>query len=218
MPKNYLSFRYDPSIQTRNDHWDDMFCRLFWSPFESVARQTRSGQSYEKTSRNLKIEEVKDCDPVEVELNYHDDWIELEYSNETQDQKDVLEVDNADQSPIKETPDEEYNEEETEEDLGTLTAAQEDPPKPYRCEKCMTRFQTSLLLRRHWLVHEERPCECEVCGKTFKTRSYLSIHRRNMGHHNWTISCPRCGKMFAEQRYLGRHNETACNKYINKRK
>ncbi|NWZ16816.1 ZN572 protein, partial [Agelaius phoeniceus] len=51
--------------------------------------------------------------------------------------------------------------------------------RPYECDKCRKRFQTSSYLLRHYWIHtEERPFQCPDCGKGFKQNSTLVKHRR----------------------------------------
>ncbi|NWZ16822.1 ZF316 protein, partial [Agelaius phoeniceus] len=51
--------------------------------------------------------------------------------------------------------------------------------RPYECDKCRKRFQTSFCLLRHYWIHtEERPFQCPDCGKGFKHNSTLITHRR----------------------------------------
>ncbi|XP_065074688.1 zinc finger protein 311-like [Ochlerotatus camptorhynchus] len=203
MPKNYLSSRYNQAIHLRNNYWDGMFCTLFWSPFERDIPETRpkkSGHGLVSADSNAP-EEDDGLDPVQI--TFHNDWIISEYPTTVIDQ---------DSSARSSTP----NTSRTE----TAYSSNPEPDSPqalYKCEKCSKRFRNPRQLRSHWITHsEERLHTCD-CGKSFKTRVYLGIHRRKAGHHNWTIKCLKCGKPFARSSHMARHGAVACEKFLAKR-
>ncbi|XP_058816620.1 zinc finger protein 433-like [Topomyia yanbarensis] len=194
MPKNNLSQRYNYLLHSQNNLFDNAFCEMFWSPFklDLIESRTRSG-CIRPQNETCSIS----ADPIEpITVNFHDEWIELEYrtaqcniDSDTDSKPEESSTENADSSF----------------------------EKPYKCEKCSKRFNFPNQLRNHWITHsDQRNYICD-CGKRFKTKTYLGIHRRNTGHHDWSIICPRCSKPFAKAAYLARHSETACEKYLAKR-
>ncbi|NWT63447.1 ZN675 protein, partial [Erythrocercus mccallii] len=51
--------------------------------------------------------------------------------------------------------------------------------RPYECDQCRKRFQTSSDLLVHHRIHtDERPFRCPDCGMGFKHKSTLTNHRR----------------------------------------
>ncbi|NWR44948.1 ZN544 protein, partial [Regulus satrapa] len=51
--------------------------------------------------------------------------------------------------------------------------------RPYECDQCRKRFQTTSSLLVHQRIHtEERPFRCPDCGKGFRHNSNLIIHQR----------------------------------------
>ncbi len=51
---------------------------------------------------------------------------------------------------------------------------------------------------------EQQQHLCVECGKSFKTKRYLGVHRRN-AHIEPTIPCHVCGKLFNQRRALRKH-------------
>ncbi|KXJ75416.1 zinc finger protein 668 [Aedes albopictus] len=203
MPKNYLSSRYNQQLHQNNDDWDELFCKLFWSPFAKAATGTRTRSGNILGPARASSSDSSDDDLAPVEIKFHDDWIFMEYPT-APDQTTNAEDPNAPDTSRTETASlpSDYDSDD------------EVQRKSYKCEKCSKRFQYARQLRNHWTTHnEDRLHSCE-CGKSFKTKTYLGIHRRNAGHHNWTIKCPKCGKPFAKERHMVRHSEVACAKFL----
>ncbi|NXH00660.1 ZN544 protein, partial [Loxia leucoptera] len=48
--------------------------------------------------------------------------------------------------------------------------------RPYECDKCMKRFQTSSNLLTHWIHTHERPFRCPDCRKGFKYNFHFVTH------------------------------------------
>ncbi|XP_066599425.1 zinc finger protein 728-like isoform X7 [Prorops nasuta] len=74
-----------------------------------------------------------------------------------------------------------------------LDHEEEDDAKPFNyCEKCDVYFDTPKKLRKHKVkAHQvEKPCQCAICGKCFKTEEFLKIHLKQ---HNKRFRCDLCG-------------------------
>ncbi|EAT38882.1 AAEL009267-PA [Aedes aegypti] len=206
MPKNYLSSRYNRLLHQENKYWDELFCSLFWSPFAETGTGTRTRSGCILGPARKSSSDTSEDDLAPVEIKFHDDWIFMEYPTAP---------DQATFSRDSCTPDTSRTE--------TASHPSDDESfdgqlKSYKCEKCSKQFQHAHQLRTHWTTHaKDRLHSCD-CGKSFKTRAYLGIHRRNTGHHNWTIKCHKCGKPFAKERHMARHSAVACEKFLAKQK
>ena len=71
--------------------------------------------------------------------------------------------------------------------------------KPYKCYICNTNFAQRGHLRDHVLTHNGQKFECELCLKSYKTRSGLKFHQRAQ-HNLPKIKCTwnDCNKEFAD--------------------
>ncbi|XP_062551197.1 zinc finger protein 79-like [Armigeres subalbatus] len=207
MPKNYLSSRYNNFIHQNNNQWDELFCELFWSPFVQVVSgtRTRSGHVLAPVVTSSPGNSADELNSVQVE--FHNDWVFMEYPTLPNQSAFAVESGNVLDTSHTDT----ISHPSAEESDG-------DQRNSYRCEKCFKRFQYPRQLVSHWKTHtEDRKHSCE-CGKSFKTKVYLGIHRRNTGHHDWTVRCSKCGKPFEKERHMARHSATACEKYSAKQK
>ena len=53
--------------------------------------------------------------------------------------------------------------------------------KPYECDVCEKSFRTSSDLKKHMRIHtNEKPYECDVCEKRFRESGNLQKHMRNV--------------------------------------
>ena len=90
-------------------------------------------------------------------------------------------------------------------------------PGSYGCPKCGKIYKTQHLLQKHLSVvcqNQVRPYICEICQKTFKTRTSLAYH---MGIHSSVkkFPCEVCKKAFPSKLHLHNHqltHKTGCYK------
>ncbi|CAG2058550.1 unnamed protein product [Timema podura] len=89
--------------------------------------------------------------------------------------------------------------------------------KHYMCDYCGI-FFVRKVLERHLKVHtDERPFECEECGRTFKEKTILRKHLRiHYGERNYM--CELCGKKFVSLENLGVHKYSHLDRAIMKMK
>ena len=68
-------------------------------------------------------------------------------------------------------------------------------------------FTKSDSFNRHKTVHGMKPYSCNTCGKTFLTKSYLTVHKRiHTGEKPYT--CDTCNKTFVRNAELTVHKWT----------
>ena len=84
----------------------------------------------------------------------------------------------------------------------------ERPPKPYECDICDTKFVSIYNLNTHKKVthSDERPFQCGICQKTFKTRA--ALEKKHIAFHHKTgpmFHCTICPKSFRLKDYLKIH-------------
>jgi uncharacterized Zn-finger protein len=79
--------------------------------------------------------------------------------------------------------------------------------RPYECSVCGNKYTIKRHLTSHARIHSEtRPFACEVegCGKTFRSRSNLRMHRDfHAGVKRW--SCSYCSRSFLSQGNMAKH-------------
>ena len=83
--------------------------------------------------------------------------------------------------------------------------------KPYQCNQCGKVFQLSRALQQHTRnVHKTGGREkCPDCEKTFKNKRTLGIHRRDKhGDNTKQYGCKQCNKVFDSTASLSRHTNT----------
>ncbi|XP_048003208.1 zinc finger protein 30-like isoform X1 [Leguminivora glycinivorella] len=70
------------------------------------------------------------------------------------------------------------------------------------CQVCNKTYQSIFVLRRHMNVHFENFI-CDQCGKAFKTKNLINIHR--LTHESGVYSCKECDKTFPLPTSLNYH-------------
>ena len=81
--------------------------------------------------------------------------------------------------------------------------------KPYVCSTCDKRFSQKTTLQNHQATHKgERKFKCDICPdeRYFKTKSQLSIHMKY--HYEPSYQCEVCQKSFHSKTNLDRHIRT----------
>ncbi|XP_034249662.1 zinc finger protein Xfin-like isoform X2 [Thrips palmi] len=85
----------------------------------------------------------------------------------------------------------------------------EDPARPYSCDRCPARFKTKQTLVVHYRVHTgEKPFACSHCPLRFRHSSSLASHElgHKAGHKvGLPLVCERCGGRFRLQKALAAH-------------
>ena len=82
--------------------------------------------------------------------------------------------------------------------------------KPEKCDQCEFATQTKLKLKQHKLrTHEKyllegKKYDCNICVKTYKTRSGLQLHNFS-AHTGVRPKCDKCGKTFPQKSTLSLH-------------
>ncbi|BFZ00054.1 hypothetical protein BsWGS_03093 [Bradybaena similaris] len=78
--------------------------------------------------------------------------------------------------------------------------------KRFQCQDCGLTCSSKHVLDRHSVIHtEEKPYKCDICGKWFKYRTYLSTHHKIIHSKEKAYKCDFCGKAFSVSSYLSRH-------------
>ena len=71
--------------------------------------------------------------------------------------------------------------------------------KPYECEICSKAFRSSSDLTRHKRLHTgEKPFSCDVCQKSFAESSSLSKHNKSAAHIKKNTNIPITQSSFVD--------------------
>ncbi|KAH8400675.1 hypothetical protein KR009_000284, partial [Drosophila setifemur] len=77
-------------------------------------------------------------------------------------------------------------------------------PPEWQCRRCEYNAPSKWDFQQHQAMHAgQRNYTCEVCGKSCKTSSALSVHRRT--HDQPRLACPYCRQRFRENYTLKCH-------------
>jgi hypothetical protein len=86
---------------------------------------------------------------------------------------------------------------------------------PFICPECQDNFSSSEALKNHWKIKHktikhkpydklEEECLCNLCGKTFKRKSYLKEHLKEV-HERLPYICSECQKEYPSKHTLKIH-------------
>jgi len=97
--------------------------------------------------------------------------------------------------------------------------------KPFKCDICEKQFISKVKLKRHkWIHNADDAFSCKICNQTFKAKSYVRTHMKNM--HPGVVmekeekavepkvpdpeeeklrTCDECGKVFRTLFQLNKH-------------
>ncbi|CAH1983901.1 unnamed protein product [Acanthoscelides obtectus] len=79
--------------------------------------------------------------------------------------------------------------------------------EPAVCNLCGATFKNPESLRGHTrYIHNNRNVICEECGKKFKTKYYLDLHRNKVHTGTRNFKCDTCGKAFFTKADLWKHD------------
>ena len=89
--------------------------------------------------------------------------------------------------------------------IHNLTHTQE---KPVECNVCHKTFKSKIHLKSHQAVHSEKAFQCDLC--TFKSnfREGLKKHVKSVHTGERSHTCNTCGKAYVNQGDLTRHERT----------
>jgi len=72
---------------------------------------------------------------------------------------------------------------------------------------------SNTVTKQHSHSDKPRPYLCTVCDKWFKTKEYLTIHRKSHNHENF-YPCTQCEKRFSTRSARSRHMNIHTEKYM----
>ncbi|XP_006900007.1 PREDICTED: zinc finger protein 275 [Elephantulus edwardii] len=86
------------------------------------------------------------------------------------------------------------------EDMEVKSKQLEKEEKPFECEECGKRFKKNAGLSQHLRVHSRsRPLRCAECGRAFKATSRLFRHPKLRSGEEKPLACRACSSRLAER-------------------
>lgn len=80
----------------------------------------------------------------------------------------------------------------------------------WACDECPKTFKSKCSLRRHSQMHSDQPFKCEICAREFKLKSYYREHMKlHTGQRAY--NCVHCGKSFRSRAKLELHKTLHLN-------
>jgi hypothetical protein len=77
-----------------------------------------------------------------------------------------------------------------------------------QCDQCDYSATTTTHLKNHLMQHlDERPHQCSVCSKAFRTRPQAAEHEMAVHGAAEEVECDQCDKRFASRGGLARHRQ-----------
>jgi KRAB domain-containing zinc finger protein len=82
-----------------------------------------------------------------------------------------------------------------------------EKPKNFKCESCdLYNWHSHIALRKHFSeVHRNIRDFCDICGVSFKSASYLPLHKKVVHGGVKENVCDECGKRFGTKNSLSKH-------------
>ena len=79
--------------------------------------------------------------------------------------------------------------------------------RPFQCQVCPATFASESALKNHQGEHTGlKPVKCEECGKGFRTRHFMTAHKRRMHKvQEMRYACSFCNKPFSDKGNLVKH-------------